>query len=290
MSDATSSNASPRRSTMPASIAHAMNASSGSALCPTRIDHGGHVTLVTMARAGLSESIQDYLKSVYKLQAEHGRVTIGSLAKDQSVSPASASAMVKKLAALELLEHEPYRGAQLTESGERVALEVIRHHRLLELYLAKTLGLRCRRRARRSRPAGARDLRGARGPHRPRARLPDPRPARRPDPGRQPGVAGDRLTPPARDRRHAAGGDSANARPRRAAWCQRERRLRSRACPAGAAAGRWRQLRPKKKRSRGAISSSRRNGLTFAAPPSSSETTASSSSVPFAASRQSSSS
>ena len=103
--------------------------------------HGGHVTLGTMARAGLSESIQDYLKSVYKLQAEHGHVTIGALAKDQSVSPASASAMVKKLAALELLEHEPYRGAQLTESGERVALEVIRHHRLLELYLAKTLGL-----------------------------------------------------------------------------------------------------------------------------------------------------
>jgi DtxR family Mn-dependent transcriptional regulator len=49
--------------------------------------------------------------------------------------------MVKKLAALELLEHEPYRGAQLTPAGERVALEVIRHHRLLELFLASTLGL-----------------------------------------------------------------------------------------------------------------------------------------------------
>jgi DtxR family Mn-dependent transcriptional regulator len=89
----------------------------------------------------LSDSIQDYLKSVYKLQADDGRVAIGALAKDQSVSPASASAMVKKLAALELLEHEPYRGARLTESGERVALEVIRHHRLIELYLAETLGL-----------------------------------------------------------------------------------------------------------------------------------------------------
>ena len=94
-----------------------------------------------MSKAGLSESIQDYLKSIYKLQSEHGHVTIGSLAKDQSVSPASASAMVKKLAALKLLEHEPYRGAQLTPAGERVALEVIRHHRLLELYLAETLGL-----------------------------------------------------------------------------------------------------------------------------------------------------
>ena len=49
--------------------------------------------------------------------------------------------MVKKLAVLDLLEHEPYRGARLTEAGERVALEVIRHHRLLELYLADTLGL-----------------------------------------------------------------------------------------------------------------------------------------------------
>ena len=89
----------------------------------------------------LSDSIQDYLKSIYKLQATEGRVTIGALAKDQSVSPASASAMVKKLAALELLEHKPYGGAQLTESGERVAVEVIRHHRLIELYLAETLGL-----------------------------------------------------------------------------------------------------------------------------------------------------
>ena len=94
-----------------------------------------------MRRAALSESIQDYLKCIYKLQAEHGRVTIGEIAKDQGVAPASASAMVKKLAALDLLEHERYRGAQLTPDGERVALEVIRHHRLLELYLAETLGI-----------------------------------------------------------------------------------------------------------------------------------------------------
>jgi DtxR family Mn-dependent transcriptional regulator len=94
-----------------------------------------------MSRAPLSEAIQDYLKSVYKLQDAEGVVTIGALARDQSVSPASASAMVKKLAALGLLEHEPYRGAHLTEAGERVALEVIRHHRLIELYLAETLGL-----------------------------------------------------------------------------------------------------------------------------------------------------
>jgi DtxR family Mn-dependent transcriptional regulator len=89
----------------------------------------------------LSEAIQDYLKGIYKLQATRGRATVTALAKDQGVSPASASAMVKKLAVLDLLEHEPYRGARLTAAGEKVALEVIRHHRLLELYLARTLGL-----------------------------------------------------------------------------------------------------------------------------------------------------
>ena len=94
-----------------------------------------------MSAPPLSEAIQDYLKGIYKLQAARGRATITALAKDQGVSPASASAMVKKLAVLDLLEHEPYRGARLTPAGERVALEVIRHHRLLELYLARTLGL-----------------------------------------------------------------------------------------------------------------------------------------------------
>src|SRR4051794_18216059 len=94
-----------------------------------------------MTRPVLSESIQDYLKGIYKLQASGERVTINAVARDQGVSAASASAMVKKLAALDLLEHEPYRGARLTAAGERVAVEVIRHHRLLELYLAKTLGV-----------------------------------------------------------------------------------------------------------------------------------------------------
>jgi DtxR family transcriptional regulator, Mn-dependent transcriptional regulator len=68
-------------------------------------------------------------------------VSVSALARAQGVSTASASAMVKKLAALGLAEHEPYRGISLTPAGERVALEVIRHHRLLELYLAETLGV-----------------------------------------------------------------------------------------------------------------------------------------------------
>jgi DtxR family transcriptional regulator, Mn-dependent transcriptional regulator len=92
-----------------------------------------------VTKAPLSEAIQDYLKGIYKLQQGTDRVAITALAREQGVSAASASAMVKKLAALGLLQHEPYGGALLTEAGERVALEVIRHHRLLELFLAETL-------------------------------------------------------------------------------------------------------------------------------------------------------
>ena len=94
-----------------------------------------------MAKPALSEAIQDYLKEIYKLQGEGGRVAVTALAREQHVSPASASAMVKKLAALDLVEHTPYRGVRLTRAGEQVAIEVIRHHRLVELYLAQTLGL-----------------------------------------------------------------------------------------------------------------------------------------------------
>ena len=89
----------------------------------------------------LSESIQHYLREIYKLNSEEGEVTVTALARRLNVSDPSASAMVKKLTALSLARHERYRGVELTPAGERVALEVIRHHRLLELYLAETLGL-----------------------------------------------------------------------------------------------------------------------------------------------------
>ncbi len=93
-------------------------------------------------KAALSDAIQDYLKRLYHLQqSDGGRVSVTALAREQKVSPASASEMVKKLAALGLVEHVPYRGVRLTPAGEKVAVEVIRHHRLLELYLARTLGL-----------------------------------------------------------------------------------------------------------------------------------------------------
>jgi DtxR family Mn-dependent transcriptional regulator len=96
---------------------------------------------LAIADEPLSNAIQDYLKEIYKLRTDGGKVTTTRLAKRLHVSPASVSAMVKKLAALGLAEHVPYRGVDLTPAGERVALEVVRHHRLLELYLAQTLGI-----------------------------------------------------------------------------------------------------------------------------------------------------
>jgi DtxR family Mn-dependent transcriptional regulator len=89
----------------------------------------------------LTDAIQDYVKEIYKLEASGSRVTTSALAARLGVSPPSATAMVKKLASLGLVEHERYRGALLTRKGEKVALEVIRHHRLLEQYLSQTLGL-----------------------------------------------------------------------------------------------------------------------------------------------------
>ena len=94
-----------------------------------------------MAKAPLSDAIQHYLREIYKLGDGDERVTVTALARALAVSPASASGMVKKLAVLGLAEHTPYRGVTLTHAGVQVAVEVIRHHRLLELYLAETLGL-----------------------------------------------------------------------------------------------------------------------------------------------------
>jgi len=91
--------------------------------------------------ADLSETAQDYLKEIYKLQSERGRATTSAIAARVGVAPASATAMVKKLAELGFLERTPYRGVRLTRRGEKAAIEVIRHHRLLEQYLVETLGL-----------------------------------------------------------------------------------------------------------------------------------------------------
>ena len=87
-----------------------------------------------------SSAIEDYAKAIYALeQRGAGPVSTNALAERLGVTAASASGMVRRLDEQGLVEHEPYRGVGLTEAGRRVALEVLRHHRLLELYLARSL-------------------------------------------------------------------------------------------------------------------------------------------------------
>ncbi|HKB94545.1 MAG TPA: metal-dependent transcriptional regulator [Gaiellaceae bacterium] len=89
----------------------------------------------------LTPAVEDYVKAVYTLAAEHTTVSTNALAARLGVRPGSVSGMLRKLTGLGLVEHEPYRGVRLTDQGRRVALEVIRHHRLLELYLVESLGM-----------------------------------------------------------------------------------------------------------------------------------------------------
>lgn len=90
----------------------------------------------------ITHAVQDYAKAIYALEARAARpVSTNALAERMSVTAASASAMVKRLDGLGLVTHVPYRGVQLTDDGMKVALEVLRHHRLLELYLAESLGV-----------------------------------------------------------------------------------------------------------------------------------------------------
>ncbi|MCB0263203.1 MAG: metal-dependent transcriptional regulator, partial [Calditrichaeota bacterium] len=87
------------------------------------------------------EAIEDYLKAIYNIQQENGKVATTTLAKKMSIAPASATGMIKRLSDLKLVTYEKYQGVKLTRSGEQIALEVIRHHRLIELFLAEALGL-----------------------------------------------------------------------------------------------------------------------------------------------------
>jgi DtxR family Mn-dependent transcriptional regulator len=89
----------------------------------------------------LTVAVQDYLKAIYALESAGERVTTSALAARMRVAAPSATAMTKRLAELGLVERAPYRGVVLTETGRRGALEVLRHHRLLERYLADRLGL-----------------------------------------------------------------------------------------------------------------------------------------------------
>jgi DtxR family Mn-dependent transcriptional regulator len=89
-----------------------------------------------------NEGAENYAKALYELQAR-GDQAVGTkaVAERVGVTPASASGMLKRLADEGMVEYEPYHGARLTPQGERIALEVIRHHRLLELFLAEVLDM-----------------------------------------------------------------------------------------------------------------------------------------------------
>ncbi len=89
-----------------------------------------------------TSAIEDYAKAIYALERRGtDAVSTNALAERLGVTAASASGMIKRLGELGLVEHRPYRGVLLTDEGRRVALEVMRHHRLLELYLVQSLGV-----------------------------------------------------------------------------------------------------------------------------------------------------
>lgn len=93
-------------------------------------------------RSAKTEAMEDYLKAIYALaRRAEGTVGTSDLASRLGVAPATATAMLKRLDGLGLVRHQPYKGSSLTPAGEKVALEVIRHHRLLESYLSQALGM-----------------------------------------------------------------------------------------------------------------------------------------------------
>ncbi|MEX0994801.1 MAG: metal-dependent transcriptional regulator [Balneolaceae bacterium] len=91
---------------------------------------------------GISQAVEDYLKTIYRLEIENkGKgVSTTKIANSMKVSSASVTNMIKRLAKLGLVSYESYYGSVLTESGRKIALEIIRHHRLLELYLKEVMG------------------------------------------------------------------------------------------------------------------------------------------------------
>ncbi|HET6577893.1 MAG TPA: metal-dependent transcriptional regulator [Gemmatimonadales bacterium] len=88
----------------------------------------------------LTRSVEDYLKAIYRLSPEGRPASTSEIAHLLQLSPPSVSGMVKRLSELGLLEHVPYKGVQLTDSGRRAALRMVRRHRLIEAYLVEFLG------------------------------------------------------------------------------------------------------------------------------------------------------
>jgi DtxR family Mn-dependent transcriptional regulator len=101
-----------------------------------------HGSVPQPRRSPHTEAIEDYAKAIYALSRDReGPVLNGELAERLRVTPATATAMLKRLGELGLVDYLPYKGATLTAAGEKVALETIRHHRLIEAYLSEALGM-----------------------------------------------------------------------------------------------------------------------------------------------------
>jgi DtxR family Mn-dependent transcriptional regulator len=95
-----------------------------------------------MNRENLTPAVEDYLKIIYELTSVSGRASTTQIAEAMDVKPASVTGMIQKLATFDppLVEYQKHRGVVLTPAGDRAALEILRHHRLLEHFLHKTLG------------------------------------------------------------------------------------------------------------------------------------------------------
>jgi DtxR family Mn-dependent transcriptional regulator len=89
----------------------------------------------------ITETDENYLKETYALQNEHEQVTTSMLVARFGTSPATVTGMLKKMAHRQWVIYEPYHGIRLTDAGKAIALEVVRHHRLLETYLAEAMGI-----------------------------------------------------------------------------------------------------------------------------------------------------
>lgn len=94
----------------------------------------------TLTNRGVSRAVEDYLKAIYSLAQENEHVSTSLLSERLNVKPASVTGMLKALSDLSLVAYTPYRGVELTAEGQKIALEVVRHHRLIELYLVEALG------------------------------------------------------------------------------------------------------------------------------------------------------
>ena len=97
--------------------------------------------MVLASKKILSQSVEDYLKAIYTIEHSQQKVITTQLAQYLGVRPASATGMIKKLAEMNLVRYRPYQGVGLTSAGKKIALEIIRHHRLLELYLNEMMGV-----------------------------------------------------------------------------------------------------------------------------------------------------